>query len=96
MPNYGTRASLGSQRITVLTTAVGLTVPDGVGLITIQAEAQPVRWNDILTALPTSTSGQTIAVGQTLNYTEKNMSQLRFIEATVGGIIEVKYYGPIA
>jgi hypothetical protein len=93
-PNYGTRKSLGYQRLTSLGSSIGLTIPAKTSLILITPDAQAVRWRDDGTA-PTASSGHPLAVGGELRYDSSGMESLRFIEQTAGAILNVTYYGPL-
>ena len=82
---------LGHQQLTSLSSSTALTVPDGAGLVMIQAETQSIRWRDDGTA-PTTTVGMLLAVGDTLFYTGKSKN-LRLIETTASAKANVAYYG---
>jgi hypothetical protein len=93
-PNYGTRKSLGYQRIASVAASTGLTVPANTSLILVTPEAQAVRWRDD-GAAPTSSAGYPLLAGAELRYDASNMEALRFIEQTAGAILHVAYYGPL-
>ena len=89
---------LGYQRITSLSGATALTVPqrDATGLnakptlALIVAETQAVRWRDDGTD-PTASAGMPLAVGVTLQY-DGDLSRIRFIEQSAGAILNISYY----
>jgi hypothetical protein len=91
-----TAACLGYQQVTVLSTAVGLTIPSnnaGNGdptYVVIQAEAQAVRWRDD-GAAPTASVGMTIPAGGELRY-DGNLAAIQFIEAAASAKLNVSYY----
>ena len=75
-----------------VTTAASLpSIPAGASIAVIQAEATPFRWRDDGTD-PTISTGMTLLVGATLTYTG-NLALLRFIPVSVGGVVDVAYYG---
>ncbi len=86
----GTVRPLGYQQISVLTGAVGLTVPTGARCAIIVAEAQAVRWRDDGTN-PTATVGMSLAVGTILEYAG-DLSAIKFIEATASAKLNIAYY----
>jgi len=59
-------------------------------LALIVCEAQAVRWRDD-GAAPSSTVGMPLAVGVPLPY-DGDLTKIRFISQTAGGIINVSYY----
>lgn len=81
----------GYQQITSLSSATALTVPDGTGLVMIQAETQSIRWRDDGTN-PTASVGMIIAVGDVLFYTGKSKN-IKLIETTASAKANVSYYG---
>lgn len=81
----------GYQQLTSLSSSTALTVPDGTGLVMIQAESQSIRWRDDGTA-PTASVGMVIAVGDVLFYTGKSKT-IRLIETTASAKANVSYYG---
>lgn len=81
------------EQLSSLAGSTALTnLPAGTSMIMVVPESQAVRWRDDGTA-PTAAIGMPLAVGQTLVYTAKNMSALRFIEQTASAKINVAYYG---
>ena len=88
------RVPCGYQQITVLTSAVGLTIPPSCGgpptLAVITAEAQAVRYRDDSTD-PTASVGMPLAVGVVLNY-EGTFSKIKFIEQTATAKLNVSFY----
>lgn len=86
------RPPVGFEQIAVLTAATGLTPPGNARMALIQAEAQTVRWRDDATD-PTATVGmQLAAAAAPLKYVG-NLNAIKFIEAAIGGILNVSYYG---
>lgn len=81
---------LGYQQLTV-TTLQTLTVPAGANLAIIRGEAQTVRWRDDGTA-PTASVGMTMLVADPPLIYSGDLTKLKFIAATAGGIINVNYY----
>ncbi len=80
------------EQLTSLAGATALTnLPAGTSMIMVIPESQAVRWRDDGTD-PTAAVGMPLAVGQTLIYTAKQMSQLKFIEQTASAKINVAYY----
>lgn len=86
----GNRTPKGYEQVTVLTTAVGLTVPANAAIAIIRPEAQNVRWRDDGTN-PTAAVGMPLNVGDTLIYTG-DLAALAFIETAVGAKLNVSYY----
>lgn len=86
----GSLRPLGYQQITVLSAAVGLTVPAGARFATIVAEAQAVRWRDDGTN-PTASVGMSLAAGTILEYCG-DLSAIKFIEQTASAKLNVAYY----
>lgn len=88
------RAPCGYQQISVLTSAVVLTIPPACGgnptLAVITAEAQAVRYRDDGTD-PTASVGMPLAVGVVLNY-EGSISKIKFIEQTATAKLNVSFY----
>jgi len=82
---------LGYQQITSLSSATALTVPDLARFALIEAEAQGVRWRDDGTN-PTAAIGMPLSAGSTIWYVG-NLEDIKFIEDTAGGILNVTYYG---
>lgn len=81
---------LGYQQITNLTSAVGLTVPEGATRAFIQAEAQQVRWRDDNTN-PTTSVGMVLDAGSSIYYVG-DLSKIKFIEITASAKLNVTYY----
>lgn len=80
----------GYQQIASLTSAVGLTVPEGATIALISPEGQAVRWRDDGTA-PTASVGQPLAAGGELHY-DVNLAAISFIEQDAGAKLNVTYY----
>lgn len=81
----------GYVQVTSVSSAVGLgTIPNGVKLTLIQAEAQDVRWRDD-GVNPTAAVGTLLEDGQTLVY-NGNPAAFRAIEVSSGAILNVSFY----
>jgi hypothetical protein len=85
-----TTVCLGYQQITSLSSATGLTIPQGTTLALIVPETQNVRWRDDGTD-PTASVGMPIFVGASLSY-DGDLSRIRFIESTAGATLNISYY----
>lgn len=85
-----TTVCLGYQQITDLSSAVGLTVPQGTTMALITPETQGVRWRDDGT-VPTSSVGMPIAAGAYLNY-DGDLNRVKFIEQTASAKLNISYY----
>jgi hypothetical protein len=81
---------LGYQQITSLSSAAGLTVPQGATLALIVPETQNVRWRDDGTD-PTASVGMPIFVGASLSY-DGDFNKIKFIEVTASAKLNVSYY----
>ena len=90
--NYLAERALGYQQITTLGSAQALTVPEGTSLAIITPEVQAIRWRDDGVD-PTAAVGYPLPVGAELQYTSKNIKQLKFIEQTAGAVLNIVYYG---
>ncbi len=86
----------GHQQLATLTSAIGLTVPEGCFMALITPETQGVRWRDDGTD-PTASVGMPLAAGSTLKYTGgfAGLKALRFIEQTATAKLNVAYYGAL-
>jgi len=91
----------GYQQITVLTSAVGLTVPAAGSIpgmlqaptrCLIVPEAQAVRWRDDGTD-PSATVGQPLAVGAELRY-DGDLKKIKFFEQAASAKLNITYYYP--
>lgn len=85
-----TTVCLGYQQITSLSSATGLTIPQGTTLALIVPETQNVRWRDDGTN-PTASVGMPIFVGASLSY-DGDLNRIRFIESTAGAKLNICYY----
>jgi len=85
-----TTVCLGYQQITSLSSATGLTPPQGTTMALIVAETQGVRWRDDGTN-PTASVGMPIAAGAYLNY-DGDLNRIKFIEQTASAKLNVSYY----
>jgi hypothetical protein len=83
---------LGFQPITVLTAAVGLTVPNGAAKALVQVESQNVRWRDDGTD-PTATVGMLLSAGSILEYDAAQLDRVKFIEVAPSAKLNISYYG---
>jgi len=81
----------GYQQITDLSSAVGLTVPDGASYAVIQAEDENVRYRDDGTS-PTDAVGMLLEATDSIRYVS-DLSAVEFIEVTSGAKLNVSYYG---
>ena len=84
-------SSLGYQQVSVLTAAVGLTVPIGTASIEVTPEGQAIRWRDDGVD-PTAAVGHPILVGETYRFSG-NFGTLRFIEQLATAKLNVTYFG---
>lgn len=84
--------SLGFQQITSLSSAAGLTIPDGTVRIVVHAETQNVRWRDDGTD-PTASIGMILTTTGELSYNSASLPRLKFIETAASAKINVTYYG---
>lgn len=80
----------GYQQLTTLSSATGLTVPQGTIKAIIQAELQSIRWRDDGTN-PEATVGMVIAAGSSIEYAGA-FGAIKFIETVIGGRLNVTYY----
>lgn len=85
-----TTVCLGYQQITSLSSAAGLTVPQGATLALIVPETQNVRWRDDGTN-PTASVGMPIFVGASLSY-DGDFNKIKFIEETGSAKLNISYY----
>jgi hypothetical protein len=85
-----TTVCLGYQQITSLSSAAGLTPPQGATLALIVPESQNVRWRDDGTN-PTASVGMPIFVGASLSY-DGDFNKIKFIEETASAKLNVSYY----
>jgi hypothetical protein len=85
-----TTVCLGYQQITSLSSATGLTIPQGTTLALIVPETQNVRWRDD-GADPTASVGMPIFVGASLSY-DGDLNRIKFIESTAGAKLNICYY----
>lgn len=85
-----TTVCLGYQQITSLSSATGLTVPQGTTLALIVPETNNVRWRDDGTA-PTASVGMPIYLGASLSY-DGDFNRIKFIETTASAKLNISYY----
>lgn len=86
----GNMVPMGYQQISSLSSATGLTVPNGARVALITAESQGVRFRDDGTA-PTATVGMPLAADTKFQYTG-NLSKIKFIEQAASAKLNVLYY----
>jgi hypothetical protein len=93
----GSVARKGYQKVTSLSSAKSLTVPDGASYALIAAETQAVRFRDDGTD-PDSTTGFPLATGAIFKYTGgyDGLKALRFIEQAASATLHVYYFGAAA
>lgn len=93
MANYLNRP-LGFEQVTSLSSAAGLaSIPGNANFALIECDhtaGRYVRWRDDGTN-PTTTVGNSLAPGQTLEY-DGDFSVLKFIEESASAKINVSYY----
>lgn len=85
-----TTVCLGYQQITSLSSATGLTPPQGATLALIVPETQNVRWRDDGTN-PTASVGMPIFVGASLSY-DGDFNKIKFIEESASAKLNVSFY----
>ena len=88
----GQLVPVGYQQLTGIASSTPLTIPSGATLARFQAEAQAVRWRPDGQA-PTATAGMLLAAGNEEFY-NSDLTQLHFIQASAGAILNVAYFGP--
>lgn len=90
----GSVARKGYQKVTSLSAAKSLTVPDGASYALLAPETQAVRWRDDGTD-PDATTGMAIAAGAAFKYTGgyDGLKALRFIEQAASATLHVYYFG---
>lgn len=81
---------LGYQQLTVSSTAVTLTVPEGARLALISCEDDAVRWRDDGTN-PTAAVGMGLTSGKELSYSG-NLAAITFIRQTTDAELNISYY----
>lgn len=82
---------LGYEQVTSLSSAAGLTVPDGAKGCLIVPLTQDVRWRDDGTS-PTASVGVPVAAGVDFWY-NGDLSAIEFIEQSASAELNVSYYG---
>jgi len=85
-----TTICLGYQQITSLSSAAGLTPPQGATLALIVPETQAIRWRDDGTN-PTGSVGMPVAAGSYLSY-DGDLNRVKFIEQSASAKLNVSYY----
>jgi hypothetical protein len=85
-----TTVCLGYQQITLLSSAAGLTVPQGATMALIVPETQGVRWRDDGTD-PTASVGMPVAAGAYFNY-DGDLKRIKFIQQSSSAALNVAYY----
>jgi len=81
---------LGYEQNKTLTTAKGLTVPDGAQVAVIQCLTQHVRWRDDGND-PTAAIGMRLASEQSLFYTG-DLTAIKFIQEAATAELNITYY----
>jgi hypothetical protein len=88
----GPLTPMGYEKVTALSAAKGLTVPDGARYARIQAEAQAVRYKDDGNN-PTSTDGLQIKVGPEFElFYDGDLAEIKFLELAASATLQVLYY----
>lgn len=83
---------LGYLQDTTLSAAQALpTIPSGARFVLMQAEGDDLRWRDDGTN-PTASVGMLLEEGQSFLYDLGPLSNIKVIETTGGGILNVTYY----
>ncbi len=80
----------GFETISDLSSAVGITPPDGSLVALIQGETQNIRWRDDGTS-PTAAIGMLHIANDILIYSG-DMTAIEFIETTASASLNVTYY----
>lgn len=89
---FRAETALGYQQITVLSAAIGFTLPaGGCAMALVIPETQAVRWRDDGTD-PTATVGMPLAVAQPIFFTAAQLSRVKFIEQTGSAKLNITYY----
>jgi hypothetical protein len=86
----GKYSPLGYEQVTSLSSAAGLTPPEGARLALIQAQDQDTRWRDDGTN-PTTTVGMNLIAGAELSYSG-NLAKIKFIEVAASAKLNVSYF----
>jgi hypothetical protein len=88
------RVPLGYQQLTGMSSATGLTVPNGARSVDLTIEVAGVRFRDDGTN-PTATVGELLQPGVSslspLTYFG-NLNKLRFIQAAAGAVLNAAFY----
>lgn len=85
-----TTVCLGYQQITNLSSAAGLTPPQGATMALIVPLTQGIRWLDNGTN-PTAAVGMPVAANAYFNY-DGDLNRIKFIEQTAGAELNISYY----
>jgi len=91
IPGY--TKDLGFVRVTGISSATALTVPNGTKIVTVQAEGQSVRFRSDGED-PTAAIGNLLATGQTLQFSS-NIAALKFIQTSATATLNVNFYGEL-
>lgn len=81
---------MGYQQITSVSSATGLTPPNGALKAMIVAEGAAVRWRDDGVD-PTATTGMPLANGAFFGY-DGDLRRIKFIDQVSGAKLNVSYY----
>lgn len=87
----GNRAYLGYQKITALSSAASLTVPDGAGLALLRTEGQDIRFLDG-GATPTATDGMLLKTTDGIFPFTGSLTGFRAIQVSASATLHVMYY----
>ena len=86
-----TSVCLGHAKLTTLTTAVGLAVPQGATACILRCETQPVRFRDDGTD-PTSATGMLLLAADVPYFYDGNLNAIKFIETAASAALNVAFY----
>lgn len=87
----GNLTPLGYEKVTGLSSAQALTVPDGARVAVLSCDAQAVRWRDDGTN-PTGTDGIPMATTDAPLLYTGSLAAIRFIEQSASAVLHVAYY----
>jgi len=90
--NFSRAKPLGYEQLTGIAAATKLNVAKGARFAVIKCEAQNVRWRDDGVS-PTAAIGMIMIPSDEILSYSGLLGQIEFIEAAVGGIVNISYYG---
>ena len=90
MPVKDITDCMGYQQITSVSSATGLTPPNGALKAMIVAENNSVRWRDDGVD-PTATTGMPLANGAFFGY-DGDLRRIKFIDQVSGAKLNISYY----